>query len=267
MARGGSRPYRAGMDVVGISRPALVAMTAAAVLLFAGGVTCAASWLTERTDTHTRTLSGASTIEIRAGSGDIDVVGSDRSDIRLTTREHRSIFGSAHVNIDYRAGQLRLDEDCSGADVFGHSCSVSYRLEVPRDAIVRLVTRSGDVTAGDLGRDADLQTTSGDVEALDVLGALRAHTTSGDVHVEAPSTDIDAETTSGDVHVLARDAVRVRAKTTSGDVHVRVPDRTYAVQARASSGDEHVEVREDDAAPRRIDASTTSGDVHVEPDA
>jgi DUF4097 and DUF4098 domain-containing protein YvlB len=255
------------MDVVGISRPALVAMIAAAVLLFAGGVTWAASWLTRHTETRSRTLAGASTIEIQARSGDIDVVGTDRSDIRLTTKEHRSVFGSARVSVDYRAGRLRLDEDCSGADLFGNSCSVSYRLEIPRDATVRLVTRSGDVTAEDLSRDADLQTTSGDVEALDVLGALRAHTTSGDVHVEAASTDIDAQTTSGDVDVLARDAVRVRAQTTSGDVHVRVPDRTYAVEARASSGDEDVDVRVDDAAPRRIDASTTSGDVHVEPGA
>jgi DUF4097 and DUF4098 domain-containing protein YvlB len=257
------------MDVAGISRPVLVAMIVVAFGLFAGGVTWAASWLTRHTETHTRVLSAMSTIEIRGTSGDIEVVGSDRADIRLTTKEHRSVFGRSKVDVAYRAGQLRLDEDCSGFELLGSnaSCSVSYRLEVPRETTVRLVTHSGDVTAEDLRHDADLRTSSGDVEAFDVLGTLRLQTSSGDVHADSSSTDIDAATSSGDVDVRASDAVRVRAETSSGDVHVRVPDRTYAVQAHTDSGDEHVEVRVDPRAPRRVDASTDSGDVHVEPSA
>jgi hypothetical protein len=256
------------MDVPGISRPVLVALIAVAALLFLAGAAWAVSWITHETELHTRTLSASPTIEIEASSGDIDVVGSDRSDILLTTKERRSIFGRPHVDVHYRAGHLRLEDECSGVHVFGPDgdCRVSYRLEIPSDATVKLVTRSGDVSAEDLQGAADLQTRSGDVDAFDVLGTLRLNTSSGDVHVDSSSTDIDASTTSGDVHVRASDATRVRAQTTSGDVHVSVPDRTYAVQTRAVSGDEHVDVRENPAAPRSIDASTTSGDVHVSRD-
>jgi DUF4097 and DUF4098 domain-containing protein YvlB len=257
------------MGVAGISRPALLAMIAVAVALFAGGAAWAASWLTRHTETHTRVLAAASTIEIRGNSGDIEVVGSDRPDIRLTTKEQRSVFGRSHVDVAYRAGRLRLDEDCSEFELLGSDagCSVSYRLEVPRDATVRLVTHSGDVTVEDLRHDADLQTSSGDVAAFDVLGTLRLHTSSGDVHAESSSTDIEAGTKSGDVDVRASNPVRVRAETAAGDVDVRVPDRTYAVEARATSGDEHVEVREDSRAPRHLDARTSSGDVRIEPSA
>jgi hypothetical protein len=257
------------MDVVGISRPALLAMIAVAVALFAGGVAWAASWLTRHTETHTRVLSAASTIDIRGNSGDIEVVGSDRTDIRLTTKERRSVFGRSRVDVGYRAGQLLLDEDCSEFELLGSDagCSVSFRLEVPRNATVRLVTHSGDVVAEDLRHDADLQTSSGDVAAFDVLGILRLHTSSGDVHADSSSGDIEAGTNSGDVDVRASNPVRVRAETSSGDVHVQVPDRTYAVQAHAKSGDEHVEVREDSRAQRRLDARTSSGDVHIEPSA
>jgi hypothetical protein len=257
------------MDVAGISRPALLAMIAVAVALFAGGITWAASWVTRHTETHTRVLSAASTIEIRGGSGDIAVVGSDRTDIRLTTKEQRSVFGRPRVDVAYRAGQLRLNGHCSAFELLGSDagCRASFRLEVPRDATVHLVTRSGDVFAEDLRHDADLQTSSGDVAAFDVLGTLRLHASSGDVHAESSSGDIDATTQSGDVDVRASNPVRVRAETSSGDVHVRVPDRTYAVAAHTDSGDEHVEVREDARAPRRLDARTSSGDVHIEPSA
>jgi DUF4097 and DUF4098 domain-containing protein YvlB len=254
------------MNVPGISRPVLVVMIAAAAVLFAGGGAWAVSWLTNRTETHTRVLSATPRIDVEARTGDIDVVGTDRRDIRLTTREHRSIFGRPHVDVGYEAGRLRLDESCSGHHVFDGNCSVSYRLEVPRAVAVHLVTHSGDVSAADLGGDADLQTSSGDVEATDVLGTLRLRTSSGDVTADSSSTDIDASTTSGDVEVRARDADRVRAQTTSGDVTVRVPDRTYAVQTRALSGDENVDVHVDPNSPRHVDAETTSGDVRVTPD-
>jgi DUF4097 and DUF4098 domain-containing protein YvlB len=256
------------MDVPGIPRPVLVVLITAAVVLLAGGASWAVSWLTRETETHTQTLAAASSIEIEGHSGDIRVVGSDRSDVRLTTTKHRSIFGRPHVRASYSEGRLRLDGSCSEFEIWGADggCSVSYRLEVPRDVAVRLATHSGDVSAEDLRGDADLQTRSGDVDVDGVLGKLRLQTRSGDVDVDSSSTDIDADTRSGDVDVRARNATRVRAQTSSGDVHVSVPDRTYAVQAQAASGDENVDVRTDARAPRSIDAHTSSGDVHVSPD-
>jgi DUF4097 and DUF4098 domain-containing protein YvlB len=193
------------------------------------------------------------------------VVGSDRSDILVTTKESRSVFGRPHSHVDAAGGRLRLDGGCSEFEIWGADggCSVNYRLEVPRRTTVHLVARAGDVSAEDLGGDADLQTRSGDVDAIRVLGTLRLQTRSGDVDADSSSTDIDATSTSGDVDVRARNATRVRAQTTSGDVHVSVPDRTYAVHTRAVSGDEHVDVRVDAHASRSIDARTTSGDVHV----
>jgi DUF4097 and DUF4098 domain-containing protein YvlB len=255
------------MDVPGISRPVLVTISVVAALLLLTGGVWAASYATHKTERNTRTLAAASTIEIEGTNGDIRIVGSDRSDVLLTTEERRSVFGRPHVHVDDQGGRLRLDDDCSGIDfVGGEACRVSYVLEVPRNAGVRVVGRSGDVSAEDLAGGADLQTRSGDVDALDVLGVLRLQTRSGDVDADSASTDIDASSTSGDVDVRARNATRVRAQTTSGDVDVSVPDRTYAVRASAVSGDENVDVRRDDRAPRTIDASTTSGDVHVSPD-
>jgi DUF4097 and DUF4098 domain-containing protein YvlB len=233
------------MDVPGIPRAVLVALIAVAVLIFTGGAAWALSWVTHHTDTHTRVIPAGSAIEVDSRNSDVEVVGSDRSDVLLTSKERRSVFGRPHVHVRYADGRLRLDADCSGADLFGNNCTAKFVLEVPRAMAVRLVASSADV------------------HATHVSGPLSVHVSSGDVHVDAPSPDIVAQTSSGDIHVRASDATNVTAVATSGDVHVSVPDRTYAVMTRSDSGDRHLDVREDPRSPRHLDAETTSGDVHV----
>jgi hypothetical protein len=159
------RAYRLRHGRPGIPRPVLVTLIAVAVLIFAGGGAWALSWATHHTDTRTRLLPAGSTIDVESVSGDVEVVGSDRSDVRLTTKARRSVFGRPHVHVRYADGHLRLDADCSGAQVFGNDCATSYVLDVPRDMAVRLVA------------------TSADVHASDVRGRLRVYASSGDVHV------------------------------------------------------------------------------------
>lgn len=258
------------MQVTGISRPVLVVLVLAAIALLIGGGSWALAWATRTTETSSRTMPAASTIEIESQrSGDIEVIGSDRSDIRLTTKQHRSIFGRPHSKVELSGGHLRLDGHCSEFELLGSdaTCAINYRLEVPRDTIVRLQASSGDVSAVDLGGEADLRTRSGDVHVVDVGGrSLHLETISGDVHAVTSASNIDAVTTSGDVHLRASNPSHVRARTVSGDVHVSVPDRTYAVTTHEVSGDDHVDVRTDPRAPRSIQATTTSGDVHVDRD-
>jgi Toastrack DUF4097 len=257
------------MDVPGIPRPVLVTLIAIAVLLLAVGGSWALSLVTRETHTNSRTIPAARTIVVDSRrSGDVVVVGTQRSDIRLTTTQRRSIFGRPHVDVGYGGGRLRLDGHCSEFEIWGSdaACAVSFRLEVPRDTTVRLSASSGDVRADGLSATADLRTKSGDVHAVGALGTLHLETISGDVYADSSASDIDASTTSGDVHVRARNPTRVRAQTVSGDVHVSVPDRTYAVTTHEVSGDDHVEIRTDPHAPRSIQATTTSGDVHVDRD-
>jgi DUF4097 and DUF4098 domain-containing protein YvlB len=236
------------MDVPGISRPVLVTLIVVAVLVFAAGAAWGLSWVTHHTDTDTEVLPADASIEIDSDHGDVRVVGSDRADVLLTTKERRSIFGKPHVSVRFADGRLRLHTSCSGAQLFGNACTASYVVEVPRNMAVRVVASAADV------------------HAEDVRGPLAVHLSSGDLHVDAPSRDIVATTSSGDIHVRASDATRVRAQATSGDVHLSVPEGSYAVQTRAIGGDQHIDVDDDPESPRKLVANTTSGDLHIEPD-
>jgi DUF4097 and DUF4098 domain-containing protein YvlB len=236
------------MHVPGISRAALIAMILFALALLGTGAAWVLSWATHHTDTDKQVLPADASIEISSDHGDVRVVGSDRADVLLTTKQRRSIFGTPHVSSRYADGRLRLHTTCTGTQLFGNDCAVSYVVEVPRDMAVRVVASAADV------------------HAEDVRGPLAVHLSSGDLHVDAPSHDIVATTSSGDIHVRASDATRVRAEATSGDVHLSVPEGSYAVQTRAIGGDQHIDVDDDPDSPRTLVARTTSGDLHVEPD-
>jgi hypothetical protein len=220
------------MDVPGISRPVLVVLIVAAVLLFAFGATKAVGLLTERTDTQTRTLAAAPTIVVHTGTGDVRIIAADRTDVRLTTKEKRSIWGGGHVRVSGDAADLRLKDHCDGFPVVDDPCGVDSILEVPRATSVRVVTGTGD---------------------------LRAENLQG-------SADVVARASTGDIRVEASRPGTVQAQADTGDIHISVPDLTYAVDTETGTGDENVDVRRDDASPRKLRAHTDTGDVHLEPD-
>ena len=253
------------MDVPGIPRPALVAMIAVAAVLLAFGATKAIALFTEHTDTHTRIVAAAPSIAVGVQTGDVRIVGSDRTDVRLTTKEKRSAWGGGHVEVSGDGARLHLGDRCDKVPVVDAPCSVSYVLEVPRDTAVRVIAGTGDLHAENLAGSADLRSGTGDLHVEDVRGALHLKADTGDVHVEAPAPEASVETGTGDVDIVASRPRSLSVQTGTGDIDIVVPDTTYAVDAQSDSGDDHVGVHRDDTSPRRVKAHTGTGDVHVEP--
>jgi DUF4097 and DUF4098 domain-containing protein YvlB len=254
------------MDVPGISRPVLVVLIVVAALLFAFGTTKAVGVLTQHTETHTRILAAVPTIVVDAGTGDVRIVGTDRTDVRLTTKERRSVWSGGRVKVRGDAARLDLDDDCDEALFIDDTCNVKYVLEVPRATDVHMVTGTGDLRTEDLDGSVDLAAGTGDLRVIGARGPLRLQTETGDVHVESPSPDVVARTSTGDIRVEASVPGTIRTQADTGDIHISVPDLTYAVEVRTDTGDDNIDVRRDDASPRKVRAHTQTGDVHVEPD-
>ena len=253
------------MDVPGISRPVLLVLIVVAALLFAFGATKAIGLITRHTDTHTRILAAAPTIVVDAGTGDVRIVAADRTDVRLTTKERRSVWGGGHVKVRGDAAHLDLDDDCDSAFFVDDTCDVKYVLEVPRATDVRVVTGTGDLRTENLDGSVDLKAGTGDLRVIGARGPLRLDTDTGDVHVESPSSDIVARTSTGDIRVEASVPGTIRTQADTGDIHISVPDLTYAVDVQTDTGDDNTDVRRDDASPRKVRAHTDTGDVHIEP--
>ena len=254
------------MDVPGISRPVLAAVIVVAVVLFLFGAGSAVSRLTEHTDTQTRTLAAAPTVVVTTRNADVKIVASDRSDVRLTTKEKRSVWGGGHVELRGDAGGLQLRDSCRDLPVVDDPCHVNLRLEVPRSTDVRVVTGTGDVRAENLAGSTDLRSGTGDLHVIGVHGPVRAHADTGDVEVVAPAADISVQTATGDVAIVASHPQTIHALAATGDIVMVVPDVTYAVDAQSDAGDDKVLVHLDDASPRKLQAHTSTGDVIVSTD-
>jgi hypothetical protein len=237
------------------------------VLLVAAAATRAAGFLSEHTDTRTRTFAPAAAVVVSDRSADVTVVATDRPDVLLRTRVRRSVWGGGHVHVSGDASALRVDDGCDGTSdaipFVHHGCVVSVRIEVPRGAALRVVSGVGDIRAENIGGAVDLKSGVGDLRALGVRGALRLDASTGDIHVDSPAPTIDARTGTGDIELTATRPAAVTARSAVGDIVVVVPDVTYAADVRSDAGDVKDLVRHDAASPRRLMVKSDAGSVIV----
>jgi hypothetical protein len=253
------------MQVRGMSRAALLGAIVAALGLFVLGAIRLVAFVTEHTNTRTRTFAAAPTITVVARVGDVDIVGSDRPDVRLTTMERRSVWGGGHVKVLGDAARLRLDDGCdgvpSGVPFVHRSCRVRYRLEVPRDTALRVVDGTGAIRVEDLRGATDLHSSTGPVRATGVSGPLRVRADTGDVRVHVAAPDIAVRTGTGLIEIVASRPRRIQADTATGDIVVVVPALTYAVDARSEARGVRDLLRHDERSPRRLRAHTSAGEA------
>jgi hypothetical protein len=248
-------------------RPVLIALIAVAVFIAAVAGTRAAGLVSEHTDTQVRSFTPAPTIVVSDRTADLVVVAADRSDVRLTSRVRRSVWGGGHVHVKGAATGLHIDDGCDGIGdgipVVHHGCTISLRLEVPRSASVRVDSGTGDVRVENVAG-ADISSGTGELRATGVRGRLRLDASTGGIHVESPATDIDATSATGDIEVTATSTPSsVRAVSDVGEVVVVVPDLTYAADIGSDVGDDKDLVKHDPASPRRLYAHSAVGDVIV----
>ncbi|MER6507174.1 DUF4097 family beta strand repeat-containing protein [Nonomuraea sp. NPDC001636] len=125
------------------------------------------------------------------------------------------------------------------------SCSVDYKIEIPKGLAVDLDMDSGDATLRALSGQLDARVSSGDLDGSGMTGKK--------VHATNDSGNIELKYTS------PPDSVELDCD--SGDVVLRVPAGSYDVRTDVGSGDATVSVKSDPASPRKISLSADSGDV------
>ncbi|MET8868820.1 DUF4097 family beta strand repeat-containing protein [Nonomuraea sp. NPDC004580] len=190
-------------------------------------------------------------LQVTTDAGTIEVIGSDRRDIRVTEllSWRKSKPTTKH---QVRGDTLELSFTCPttwGFGSIGVNCDVAYRVEVPKATRVRLASDSGDMTLTGL---------SGDVEATSDSGVIKGDGLTG--------KRVVTKTDSGDMNLaFAGPPDVLTTDTDSGDTVVRVPEGPYRVKTTSDSGDENIKTAHDPAAQRSINLSTDSGRLELAP--
>ena len=185
-------------------------------------------------ETREETFAGSGLLDVDASrNGGIRVRGWDRTDIRVVAQV------MAYADSDARAralaeavrietgGRIRATGPDTGR---GESWSVSFQIDVPRDARLALNTLNGGISIEDFRGSATFRATNGGVSLADVSGDIRGETTNGGLDVRLTGdrwegAGLDVRTQNGGVRmqVPERYSAELETSTVNGRVRIDFP--------------------------------------------
>jgi hypothetical protein len=215
------------------------------------------------------TIGGANPLDIDAGrNGGIRVRGWDRGDVLVRTRiesyadtdadARRLVAG---VRVETAGGRVRAE----GPDTMDRDegWSVSFEINVPRNAMLTLNTNNGGISIDDFRGSAKFHAKNGGLVLTNVGGDLRGETTNGGVTVDVggdhwDGTGLDVETRNGGIRLnLPKGfSAELEAGTTHGGISIDFP---ITVQGRIGR---HLETTIGAGGPK-LRAMTTNGGVVI----
>jgi DUF4097 and DUF4098 domain-containing protein YvlB len=215
------------------------------------------------------TIGGANPLDIDAGrNGGIRVRGWDRGDVLVRTKIQASANTDADarrlvagVRVDTGGGRIRAE----GPDTTGReeNWSVSFEINVPRNAMLTLNTNNGGIAIDDFRGIAKFHAKNGGITLNNVGGDLRGETTNGGVTVDVggdhwDGSGLDVETTNGGIRLnLPKGfSAEIEAGTTHGGISIDFP---ITVQGRIGR---HLETTLGSGGPK-LRAITTNGGVTI----
>jgi DUF4097 and DUF4098 domain-containing protein YvlB len=186
-----------------------------------------------RTEGHfdrTLQVSGAVSLDVTTGSGDITVKTGSSNQVVVHGTIHQNNWFFSNENavhqvesnppIQQSGNSIRIGYNLPD-DVKRH-VAIDYEITVPASTAVEAHSGSGNVEVAGVSSGVQAQTGSGDIRLRDLGGRQHAHTGSGNIRAENVSAPFDAQTGSGDIEA---------GLTGSGDVDVHTGSGTIRVKA------------------------------------
>ena len=180
----------------------------------------------------TVTIERGGTVHLGIISGEIRVIGSQRTDVRIVAEAERGRFETSFSasrialnsrSVNGRQGSVRVDVSVPiGTRVTASSISGMIEIRAT-EAEVSARSTSGTVIVRDAKDRVEGQSISGDVEMRNVSGQIRAETTSGEIRLENGSGEITAASVSGSISLRGSRFDGIRADATSGSISYEGP--------------------------------------------
>jgi DUF4097 and DUF4098 domain-containing protein YvlB len=216
-------------------------------------------------DVREQTLPARSSLRVDGReNGGIEVIGSDRNDIRVISKIQTQAGSASDAKA--MADQIRIDAgDEIRADGpstrWRSSWSVSYEIHVPRKMSLDLRATNGGISIENVDGRLEFETTNGGITLVGVAGNVRGETSNGGVDVQLTGDrwsgeGLDVRSTNGgvDVTIPANYSARLETGTTNGGMDIGFP---ITVQGRLNR---HLTTQLGDGGPL-VRVTTTNGGV------
>jgi hypothetical protein len=152
-------------------------------------------------------VAGATRVEIRAGAGDLKVMGKrGAGEVSATGRACASaqeLLDQVQLKITREGDVIHVDvqmPDLSVVKLSNAYATLDLTVDLPDNLPLVAIDSSGDAKFQRLAS-ADISDTSGDLTIEDVAGDLKVRDSSGDLEVERVAGNLQLEDSSGDIEV------------------------------------------------------------------
>ena len=204
-------------------------------------------------------LAANGSVSLKNVNGNVTFEAWDRNEVQVDAEkkvraddaaEAREILGKVRIDVQAAASAVRVEtkmpkrEDrgfwdlLSGRDAA--SAGVTYRVQVPRGAVVEVDNVNGSVHLTGSRGSGRLETVNGNIEVAGTAGALVLESTNGNIEVTRSEGTVKASTTNGNIEAeLTRvaEGKELGFSTTNGGVTVRLPrDARLSVDAATTNG-------------------------------
>jgi len=217
-----------------------------------------AETLTEKLS-KTYPLAADGSISLNNVNGNVTFEAWDRSEVQVdaekkvkagSAEDARKILSQIRIDVQAEPSAVRIETkmpkkvDGGGFwSLFGGndvSMGVTYRVKVPRDAIVEADNVNGGIRLSGTRGTGRLETVNGNVDVEETSGALVLESTNGNIQIARSEGAVKASTTNGNIQAdldrLAADR-DLGFSTTNGTVDVRLPrDARLSVDAATTHG-------------------------------
>jgi DUF4097 and DUF4098 domain-containing protein YvlB len=203
-------------------------------------------------------LAASGSFSLNNVNGDVTVEAWDRAEVQVnaekkvkagSAEDARKILSQIQINVQAGPSAVRVETKLpkktgSGGlfSWFGDSVSmnVTYRVKVPRSAIVEADNVNGGIRLAGTTGTGRLETVNGRIDVQGTTGALVLESTNGQIKIAGAQGAVKASTTNGNINAdLARlaDDRDLGFSTTNGGVTVRLPrDARLSVDAATTNG-------------------------------
>lgn len=214
-------------------------------------------------ETQTHDLDGIEKLEFHITKANIQLAGSNRSDLQLHLEEATSDFDPDKVTQTVeRDGEtlvikIEYKKESSWLNPFtSNSGYKSATLSIPSTLPTSVHTKGGNIDAESINAPLSLNTSGGNIEASEINGSLKAKTSGGNIDLEEIGGDILARTSGGNIKL---DDANGRADLKTSGGNIKVEGNVSAVQAHTSGGNIKVKLTTQCTEPLLL--STSGGNV------
>lgn len=204
-----------------------------------------------------KVFDGIDKIEVKGSFSDVEVIGSDRNDVKFDGIIKGTSFRSKKFEIKYDVRGDLLSVWVDTPFSFSGSISAKLQFEVPKDIQLQVKNSSGDVYCeGLVSKYTILNASSGDISVENMKGDLDLKTSSGEISVEEVKGNIEVVSTSGDQelkHIIGN----IKCQASSGDLELK--NIQGDISSRTTSGDLEI-----DHLVGRMKNVSSSGSLEIE---